>query len=126
MSLSRLPMQLQQPSDTDGPVFQDAWEARAFALTSVLCAEGVFTWPEWTAALAAEIKAAQAAGDPDLGTTYYRHWLKALENLMVVKRVASMSIIDSVTERWLEAARHTPHGEPINLPAGALTRSEAL
>ena len=31
---------------------------------------GVFTWPEWAAALAFEIKRAQAAGDPDIGETY--------------------------------------------------------
>ena len=36
---------------------------------------GVFTWPEWAATLADEIKRAQAAGDPDTGETYYLHWL---------------------------------------------------
>ena len=35
----------------------------------------LFTWPEWAATLGDEIKRAQAAGDPDTGETYYRHWL---------------------------------------------------
>ena len=51
---------------------------------------GVFTWPEWAAALADEIKRAQAAGDPDTGETYYRHWLATLEGLVARKGVASI------------------------------------
>ena len=46
---------------------------------------GVFTWNEWAAALAAEIKRAQAAGDPDTGETYYRHWLATLEGLVAAR-----------------------------------------
>jgi len=42
---------------------------------------GLFSWPEWTLALSREIRLAKTAGDPDLGSTYYRHWLKALETL---------------------------------------------
>ena len=78
-----------QPRDRDGPVFGEAWEAQAFAMALLLHERGVFTWTEWAAALAAEIQAAQAAGDPDLGPTYYRHWLAALERLVVEKGVAS-------------------------------------
>jgi nitrile hydratase accessory protein len=35
--------------------------------------KGLFSWPEWAAALATEIGRAQAAGDPDTGDSYYRH-----------------------------------------------------
>lgn len=108
-----------QPRDADGPAFLEAWEAKAFALTLALHGKGVFTWPEWTAALAAEISAAQAAGDPDVGSTYYRHWLKALEKLVAAKRLASAIVIDRVTEAWQDAARHTPHGKPIIPPTKA-------
>lgn len=104
-----------QPRDDDGPVFREAWEAQAFAMTIALYERGVFTWPEWAAALATEIRAAQAAGDPDLGPTYYHHWLKALERLVVEKGVASAALIDETTRAWEEAARATPHGRPIVL-----------
>ena len=70
------------PRDAEGPVFREPWEAQAFAMAVELNQRGVFTWTEWAAALAAEIKAAQAAGDPDSGETYYRHWLAALEKLV--------------------------------------------
>ena len=47
------------PRDADGPVFREPWEAQAFAMTLALHERGLFTWPEWAAALAAEIKRAQ-------------------------------------------------------------------
>lgn len=76
------------PIDEAGPVFREPWEAQAFALVVALYQAGHFTWPEWVAALSAEIRRAQAGGDPDLGRTYYRHWLAALETLAVAKRLA--------------------------------------
>ena len=69
------------PRDAEGPVFREPWEAQAFAMALTLHRRGLFTWGEWAATLAAEIKRAQAAGDPDTGETYYRHWLNALERL---------------------------------------------
>ena len=63
-------------------MFAAPWEAQAFAMVLALHEKGLFTWPEWAAALADEIKAAQAAGDPDTGETYYRHWLAALEKIV--------------------------------------------
>jgi hypothetical protein len=33
----------------------------------------MFTWLEWAATLADEIRRAQATGDPDTGETYYQH-----------------------------------------------------
>jgi nitrile hydratase accessory protein len=104
-----------QPHDEDGPVFREAWEAQAFAMALVLHEKGVFTWKEWSAALAEEIQKAQAAGDPDLGTTYYSHWLKTLERLVVEKGVATEKVLLDTASAWQEAARATPHGKPIDL-----------
>ena len=39
------------PRDQDGPVFRAPWEAQAFAMALTLHDRGVFTWPEWAAAL---------------------------------------------------------------------------
>ena len=106
-----------QPRDAEGPVFRKAWEAQAFAMTLMLHEKGLFTWKEWAASLAGEIKAAQSAGDPDLGTTYYHHWLKALEHLVVSKGIASSESLLAIAHAWQEAARATPHGQPIVLRA---------
>ena len=73
------------PRDADGPVFREPWEAQAFALAVTLHEAGCFTWAEWSRCLAEAIRAAQAAGDPDHGESYYRHWLAALERLLAAK-----------------------------------------
>ncbi len=110
--LSRLP---DLPCDAEGPVFRAPWEAQAFAMAVALHQKGLFTWPEWAEALSAEIKAAQAAGDPDTGETYYRHWLAALEKLVVAKGAASAMVLRETADAWDRAARATPHGQPIVL-----------
>jgi nitrile hydratase accessory protein len=104
-----------QPRDNDGPVFGEAWEAQAFAMTLTLHERGVFTWSEWAATLATEIKKAQASGDPDLGTTYYQHWLNALEWLVIEKGVATAEALHDTAHAWERSARETPHGKPIVL-----------
>jgi nitrile hydratase accessory protein len=69
------------PLQAEGPVFNEPWEARAFAMTLALHERGVFTWSQWADALSREIDRAHASGGADLGDTYYRHWLLALESL---------------------------------------------
>jgi len=103
------------PSDGGGPVFREPWEAQAFALAVALNARGLFTWSEWAAALGEEIKRGQAAGDPDLGNTYYRHWLAALERILAQKGVASEAMLARYRDAWDRAADRTPHGSPIEL-----------
>jgi len=105
------------PRDAEGPVFREPWEAEAFALAVALHQRGVFTWKEWAAALAAEIKRAQGAGDPDTGETYYSHWLNALEKLVAEKGVATAETLHRYRDAWDRACDRTPHGTPIELRA---------
>jgi nitrile hydratase accessory protein len=105
------------PRDEDGPVFKEPWEAQAFAMTIALYDRGVFTWPEWAATLAGEIKRAQAAGDPDTGETYYSHWLAALETIIEKKGVATHDTLHRYRDAWDHACDRTPHGQPIELRA---------
>ena len=103
------------PQDDHGPVFREPWEAQAFAMALALHQRGFFTWTEWAATLAEEIKRAQAAGDPDTGETYYRHWLATLERLVAEKGVASAKTLARYRNAWDRAAGRTPHGKPIEL-----------
>ena len=104
-----------QPHDDEGAVFRAPWEAHAFALTLALHRRGLFTWREWADALAEQIRAAQAGGDPDLGDTYYRHWLAALERLVAAKGATSDRDLARYRRAWTQAAERTPHGQPIEL-----------
>jgi nitrile hydratase accessory protein len=103
------------PCDAEGPVFREPWEAQAFAMALALHGRGLFTWSEWAATLGGEIERAQAAGDPDTGETYYRHWLAALERLVAEKGVADSRTLARYRDAWDHAADRTPHGTPIEL-----------
>jgi nitrile hydratase accessory protein len=103
------------PRDAEGPVFREPWEAQAFAMALQLHGRGLFTWKEWAATLADEIKRAQAAGDPDSGDTYYRHWLATLERLIAAKGVTTTETLHRYRDAWDHAADRTPHGAPIEL-----------
>ena len=108
------------PCDAEGPVFREPWEAQAFALAIDAHARGLFSWPEWAAELSTQIKAAQAAGDPDTGETYYSHWLATLESLTVQKGAVSRAQLEQVQAAWDRAAKATPHGQPVVLADSAL------
>jgi nitrile hydratase accessory protein len=105
------------PRDTAGPVFAEPWQAQAFALAVKLSEAGYFTWKEWAAALAAELKAAADRGEPDDGTRYYEHWLAALERLVTAKGLTDCAALAERKEAWADAYRHTPHGKPVELRA---------
>jgi nitrile hydratase accessory protein len=103
------------PRDAEGPVFREPWEAQAFAMALALHERGLFSWNEWAATLSDEIKRAQAAGDPDTGETYYRHWMATLERLVAAKGVATSETLHRYRDAWDHAADRTPHGTPIVL-----------
>ena len=106
------------PRDEGGPVFAEPWQAQAFALAVRLSAQGYFTWKEWAAALADELKSAAASGHADDGSHYYEHWLATLERLVTGKGLTGAAELVERKEAWADAYRHTPHGTPVVLRAG--------
>lgn len=117
MSTDRLAALPSLPRDAGGPVFAEPWQAQAFALAVKLSERGYFSWPEWSAALAAELKAAADRGEPDDGSHYYDHWLAALERLVASRGLADPQAMRARKEDWAEAYRRTPHGKPVELRA---------
>ncbi len=105
------------PRDKEGPVFNEPWQAQAFALAVCLLEVGHFTWPEWAETLSREIRAAQERGDPDLGDTYYQHWLHALERICAEKELVGHENVSERQQEWRRAYLNTPHGQPIELSA---------
>ena len=94
----------------DDPVFAEPWEAEAFALAVALHERGLFSWAEWSAALAEEIRRAPHE-------SYYRQWLGALERLVTEQRMTDTETLERYAEAWGRAAERTPHGTPIELRA---------
>ena len=93
-----------QPTENGEPVFKRPWEAQAFSLVIALHECGVFSWGEWSDALAQAIRRGlnpggvddvvqrvrEGVGDrmrekEDRVDSYYQHWLAALEHLAIAK-----------------------------------------
>ena len=121
-SIHDLPM---LPRDEGGPIFNEPWEAHVFALAVRLSESGCFPWSEWAAALGQEIRVGQERGDPDLGDSYYHHWLNTLERICAEKGLLSRADMRRRQEQWRRAYLQTPHGQPIELSAaGDVDRQE--
>jgi nitrile hydratase accessory protein len=103
----------------EAAVFQEPWEAQAFALAVALHARGAFTWAEWSETLAATI---EAAGRQQRDEPYYQSWLKALEQLTAEKQLVAAAALSTRKEAWRRAAHATPHGSPILLENDPLGR----
>ena len=89
------------------PVFDEPWEAQAFAMVVKLHERSVFTWSEWTEVLSHELQSS--------GKSYYENWLTALEAIVEAKGLmSSAERLRRVTD-WDRAAHATPHGQPIVL-----------
>jgi hypothetical protein len=80
------------PRDQEGLVFEKAWQVEAFALTVRLHEQDVSPGTKWAATLAA------------------------------VLRVVSTADLDRRKAAWMQAYLSTPHGQPVELPAGLETR----
>ncbi|MGP1355097.1 nitrile hydratase accessory protein [Roseicyclus sp.] len=93
----------------DAP-FEEPWQAQLFALTVALNEAGRFTWSEW-----AEVFGPRVQGAP--ASHYWEVWSEALVALLEAKGIAAASEVLAMTERWQDAARATPHGQPILLAA---------
>ena len=123
-----------QPSDRGEPVFKEPWEARAFSLVLALHESGVFSWDEWSEALAQAIhrglhpagvndvvqRVGEGPGDlmgekEDRGDSYYQHWLAALEDLAIDKGLSEAGELAQRVQSWREAYLATPHGQPVEL-----------
>lgn len=104
--LSKLPGILLENNE---PVFDEPWQAQAFAMAVSLHEKGLFTWTEWAQELSSELN-----GDDDV-TNYYHHWLRALEKLMIAKGATNQNDLSTREKAWHDAASRTPHGEPIKL-----------
>lgn len=97
---------LKQPA-FDERTFEEPWQAQAFALVVSLRDRGLFTWTEWSDALALE---SARIGD---GEATYAAWLATLETLLVRQRVTTPESLVAWRDAWDDAARATPHGRPI-------------
>ena len=89
-------------------VFDEPWQAEAFALAVCLNEAGAFAWSDWAATLAEEIAR-------DCGRSYYEQWLAALERLAKERGLVTEDVLAERKSAWADAYRRTPHGRPVTL-----------
>jgi nitrile hydratase accessory protein len=95
MNPNELPSVPPLPEGIGEPVFNEPWEASAFAIAVSLNQAGLFTWNEWVECLSNEIKEAETAHHESGEGHYYHTWFAALEKLIVAKKVLDKKSIDS-------------------------------
>jgi nitrile hydratase accessory protein len=104
------------PRDERGPVFEEPWQAQAFAVVVELIDAGLITRKEWASRLAATLKAAEDRGEYDTGLRYYDHWLAALESLVIDKGIAGL---DELVAEKHEISDNDHHRREHQLKGGA-------
>ena len=95
-ALACLPAGLDIPKDSEGPVFVEPWEARAFSMVVDLNARGRFAWKDFQALLVEEVSKSERNG---LGRPYYLNWLIAAERLFEDLGLAERIEVDAEVER---------------------------
>ena len=95
--------------------FEEPWQAQVLATALALQDSGAITPSEWSDALGAAIRRAQARGDADRGDTYYLHVVDALETILKEKEFLGAKELIQRKFDWEQAYRSTPHGDPVSL-----------
>lgn len=108
MSASDIRLLKGMPLTEGEPAFDEPWQAQAFAMVVALNENGALEWTDWAKALGQEIAANPAH-------SYWQCWLSSLQTILMRSGITSAAAIERRTEEWHEAARLTPHGEPITL-----------
>ena len=94
--------------------FQKPWHAKVFAITVSLSEKKIFKWSEFSDFLSYEIfkhKTLHRDGSDD----YFNSWLKALEKLLISKKITNKSNILKIKNLWINEFLITPHGKPVKI-----------
>jgi nitrile hydratase accessory protein len=97
------------------PAFQEAWQAEALAIATILVEQGVFHSSSWSAALGSALKEAEFENREDSQETYYQCVVSALEQLLDESGRIDRAQMVRTREDWQQAYLSTPHGEPVVL-----------
>lgn len=104
---------------TPETIFEEPWQAEAFATTLHLSQQGAFTWSQWVGTFAKRIAAEPRRAGEDVPTAYYRQWLGALESLVEDTFEMPLATVEIRQEQWRRAYLETPHGQPVTLANAA-------
>jgi nitrile hydratase accessory protein len=108
--VEQLPNPEAAPRDRGVLAFTAPWEIRAFSLAVAAHTEGRFPWADFQARLISAIRDWEAVPPGERGEwSYYRLWLRALEDLVLERRLTSAEEIESRTREYLNGRRGPGH-----------------
>ena len=110
--VAQLPASIKAESE---PVFNEPWQAQAFAMALALLQSKAFSWSEWADTLGGEIAGAAEHGIAEDGSGYYELWLRALEQLVTAKQLSNQQELSRLKQSWKTAYETTPHGQPVSI-----------
>ena len=102
------------PSKLQEKHFQKPWHAQIFAITVSLSEKKVFEWSEFSDFLAHEIKMDNNQSR-NCSDDYFNSWLKALEKLLIKKKITSFPRMVEIKNLWSSAFLNTPHGKQVKI-----------
>ena len=95
--------------------FDAPWQAQAFAIVVGLNKAGFFGWDEWVSVFSQEIARSPARAGESKNNTYYRQWLDALEQIVVIRGLLTREDTNERAAEWRAAYINTPHGQAVEL-----------
>jgi nitrile hydratase subunit beta len=106
---------LEPLADELRPVFNEPWQAEAYALVQVLIETGRISSSQWAKAFGAALWEAAGQGEPDGSDTYYSTLSETLQRVLVAGGRVHDAEIRQRIDDWRAAYRRTPHGKPVRL-----------
>ena len=98
----------------DFKTFEKPWHGQIFAITVSLSENKLFEWREFSKALANQIKIDKTEKQ-NSEDDYFFSWIKALENLIINKKIVDKKNLKQIKENWKDAFLATPHGNPVRI-----------
>ncbi|WP_425040350.1 nitrile hydratase accessory protein [Primorskyibacter sp. S187A] len=96
------------------PPFEEPWHAEVFAVTVALQEAGHFSWPDWVDVFGAQLKTDGATRALDGGSDYFTAWVRALEHMLISRKLATQGQLQEMKANWESAYLSTPHGAPVH------------
>ena len=94
--------------------FKKPWHGQVFAITVSLSEKKLFDWKEFSHELSNQIKSAKTENQSG-GDDYFCSWIKALENIIINKKIVNRDNLTKTKKKWKEAFLTTPHGMPVKI-----------
>jgi nitrile hydratase accessory protein len=95
------------PRDNGEIIFHMPWEGRIFAMAVLMLEKGTYPWQSFNGSFVEEIgEAERSHPESDVASTYYRHWVKALEKVLIQQEIVTEEQLEPRCDEFETGQRH--------------------